>query len=84
MNAKPILVFLAFAALLLVTAPNERARASSLSSPGAAIAVQNNSNNLTTEVRWHSHYSGHRHFGWHRHYSGHRHFGWPRRHWRHW
>jgi hypothetical protein len=72
MYLKTILGFLAFAALLVVTAPNERAQASSLSSPGAATAMQDNSGNLTTEVRWHRHFGRHRHFGWHR------------RHWRHW
>ena len=43
-----------------------------------ATAVQDNSSNLTTEVRWHSHCRSHRQFGWHRH------FGWHRRHWRYW
>jgi hypothetical protein len=76
--------FLAFVVLLVVTEPNERTQASSLSSPGAPTAVQENSNNLTKEVRWHSHYDSHRLYGWHRHYVGHRHYGWYRRHWRYW
>ena len=71
MYVKTILGVLVFAALLVVTAPNERAQAMSLSSPGSAAAMQDNSSNLAI-VRWHSHY------GWHRH------FGWRRRHWRHW
>jgi hypothetical protein len=76
MYVKAILGFLAFAVLLVV--PNERAQASSLSSLGAATAVQGNSSNPTTEVRWHSHY------GWHRDYVWPRHYGWHSRHRRHW
>ena len=83
MHMKAILGFLAFAALLVVTAPKERAEASSLNGPGAATAVQDGLSNLTTEVRWHSHYGWNRHYGWHRHFSRHRHYGWHRRHWRH-
>jgi len=82
---KTILGFVVFAsALLVVTAPDERAQASSLNTPGAATAVQHSSSNLTTEVRWHSHYGWHRRYGWHRHYGWPRHYGWQRRHWRFW
>jgi hypothetical protein len=84
MYVKTFLGLLALAGLLVATAPNERAQASSLSSPGAVTAVQDNSSNLTTEVRWHSHYGWHRQYGWNRHYGWHRHYGWQRRHWRHW
>jgi hypothetical protein len=74
-NVKKILGFLAIGGLLVLTAPAERAQALSLTSPGTAAAVQDDSGKLTTEVRW-----GHRH-GWH-----HRHWGWRRHHWhhRHW
>jgi hypothetical protein len=84
MNVRIIPGFLAFAVLLVVTGPSERVQASSLSSPGAATTVQENLSNLTTEVRWHSHYGSHRRYGWHRHYVGHRHYGWRHRHWRYW
>jgi hypothetical protein len=69
MNVKRILGFAAVAGLLIVAAPTERAQALSLSTPGAAAAVQDESVKNTTEVRWHRH--------WRRHY-GHR------RHWRRW
>jgi hypothetical protein len=70
MNSKRILGFLAVAGLLIIAAPSERAMALSLINPGA-VAVQEESGKLTTEVRWH------RHYGWHRHY-------WHHRHWRRW
>jgi hypothetical protein len=70
MNSKKILGFLAVAGLLIIAAPSERAMALSLINPGA-VAVQEGSGKLTTEVRWH------RHYGWHRHY-------WHHRHWRRW
>ena len=58
-------------ALLVLAAPTERAQALSLSNPGAAAAVQQDTKAETTEVRW-----GHHHGGWHR--------GWHhRRHWHH-
>jgi hypothetical protein len=69
MNSKRILGFLAVAGLLIIAAPSERAMALSLINPGA-VAVQEGSGKLTTEVRWH------RHYGWHRH--------WHHRHWRRW
>jgi hypothetical protein len=70
MNMKRILGFAAIAGLLVVAAPTERAHALSLSTPGAAAAVQDDTSKLTTEVRWHRHH-------WRRHH-------WHRRHWRRW
>jgi hypothetical protein len=75
MNVKQILGFAAVAGLLVVAAPTERAQALSLISPGAAAAVQQDTSNLTTEVRWHRHH-------WRRHYGHHRH--WHHRHWHRW
>jgi hypothetical protein len=67
----------AVGALLVLAAPTERAQALSLSNPGAAAAVQQDTKANTTEVRW-----GHHHGGWHRGY--HRHRWHHRRHWRRW
>jgi hypothetical protein len=66
----------AVGALLVLAAPAERAQALSLSNPGAAAAVQQDTRAETTEVRWGHHHGGHR--GWHRHGWHHRH------HWRRW
>jgi hypothetical protein len=84
MNVKRILGFAAVAGLLAIAAPTERAQALSLSTPGAAAAVQDDSSKLTTEVRWHGHRGWHRHGGWHRHHWRRHH--WHRHHWhrRHW
>jgi hypothetical protein len=71
MSVTRILGLAAVGALLVLAAPAERAQAMSLSNPGAAAAVQENSKQTTTEVGWHRHWH-HRH--WH-----HRH--WHRRHW---
>ena len=68
MNMMKVLGLAAIGVLLVLAAPAERARALSLSNPGAAAAVQDGSKQMTTEVRWHRH-------RWHR-----RHW----RHWRHW
>lgn len=76
MNVKRILGFAAVAGLLAIAAPTERAQALSLSTPGVAAAVQDDSSKLTTEVRWH------RHWGWRRHHWRRHH--WHRRHWRRW
>jgi hypothetical protein len=73
---KKILGFLALGGLLVLAAPSERARASSLLNPGVAAAIQDDSR-LTTEVRWHRHRGWHRHWGWRRHH-------WHHRHWRRW
>jgi hypothetical protein len=74
MNSKRILGSFAVAGLLIIAAPSEHAMALSLINPGA-VAAQEGSGKLTTEVHW-------RH-GWHRHHGGHRHY-WHHRHWRHW
>jgi hypothetical protein len=50
--------------LLILAAPTERAQAMSLSNPGAAAVVQDDSKAMTTQVRWHHHGGWHRH--WHR------------------
>jgi hypothetical protein len=76
MNVNRILGFAAIAGLLAIAAPTERAQALSLSTPGAAAAVQDDTGKLTTEVRWH------RHWGWRRHHWRRHH--WHRRHWRRW
>jgi hypothetical protein len=68
MNVKTLLSFAAVGGLLLLAAPVERAQALSLSSPGAATAVQDDSKQMTTEVRW-------RRWGHRRHHH---------RHWRRW
>jgi hypothetical protein len=63
MNVTKVLGLAAVGALLVLAAPSERAHAMSLSNPGAAATVQDNSKQATTEVRWH-----HR---WHRrHWHG--------------
>jgi hypothetical protein len=68
MNITKVLGLAAVGAFLVLAAPAERAQALSLSNPGAAAAVQEGSQQVTTEVRWHR---------WHRH-------RWHHRHWRHW
>jgi hypothetical protein len=80
MNVMRVLGLAAVAALLMLTAPAERAQALSLASPGAAAAVQDDTRAMTTEVRWHHHWHR-RHWGYHRHWH-HRH--WHHRHWRRW
>jgi hypothetical protein len=75
MNATKVLGLAAVAALLVVAAPAQRAGAVSLINPGAATAVQDDTRQLTTEVRWGHHHHWGRHHGWHR--------GWHHRHWRH-
>ena len=80
MNGMKVLALAAIAAVLVVAAPAQRAGAVSLINPGAATAVQDDTRQLTTEVRW----GHHRHWGWHRGWR-HRHWGWHHRHWhRHW
>ncbi len=53
MQLTKILGLAAVGALLVLAAPAERAQALSLANPGAAAAVQENSKQATTEVRWH-------------------------------
>ncbi|MBR0871847.1 hypothetical protein JQ633_15890 [Bradyrhizobium tropiciagri] len=75
MKVMKVLGLAAVGAVLALAAPAERAQAFSLATPGAAATVQNEPNQMTTEVR----YGRGWHRGWHR---GH-HRGWHRRHWRH-
>jgi hypothetical protein len=78
MNATKILGLAAIGACLVLVAPAQQAQALSLSSPGAAAAVQSDTKQATTEVHWrhhHWHRWHHRHRGWHR--------GWHHHH-RHW
>ena len=92
MNGTKVLGLAAIAAVLVMAAPVERAGAVSLINPGAASAVQDDTRQLTTEVRWGHHHGWHRgwghhrHWGWHRGWHHHRHWGWHRgwRHHRHW
>jgi hypothetical protein len=85
MNVTKVLGLAAVAALLMLTAPAERAQALSLASPGAAAAVQDDTRGMTTEVHWRHH---HHHWGYHRHWHHRhwRHHHWHHRHWhhRHW
>ena len=67
----------AVGALLVLAAPAERANALSLSNPGAAAAVQEDTRLATTEVHW-------RHHGYHRHHHWHRWHHHHHRHWRRW
>ena len=57
-----VLGLAAVGVLLVLAAPAERARALSLSNPGAAAAVQDGSKQMTTEVRWHRHRWHRRHW----------------------
>ena len=65
MNITKVLGLAAVGALLILAAPAQGAQAMSLANPGAAAAIQDDSRQMTTEVRWHHHW-GHRH--WHRHW----------------
>ena len=77
MNGTKVLGLVAVGALFLMAAPVERAQAVSLINPGTAGIIQEDSKQLTTEVRWfHHHHWHHRHY-WHRHH-------WHRHHYRHW
>jgi hypothetical protein len=79
MQVTKLLGLAAVGALLFLAAPTERAQALSLSNPGAAAAVQQDTKAETTEVRWGHHHGGWHRGGWHRHRGYHRH-----RHWRRW
>lgn len=84
MNGTKILGLAAVAAVLVVAAPARQAGAVSLINPGAATAVQDDTRQLTTEVRW-GHHGWHHHRGWHRGWYHRRHWGWHRGwHHRHW
>jgi len=68
MNMNRVLGLAAVGALLVTAAPAERAQALSLSNPGAAAAIQDGSQQMTTtEVHW-------RRWHYRRHW----------RHWRRW
>ena len=66
MNVTKVLGLAAVGALLVLAVPTERALAVSLSSPAAATAVQDDSMQTTTEVRWGRHRHHHRHWRHHR------------------
>ena len=66
MNVMRVLGLAAVVALLMLTAPAERAQALSLASPGAAAAVQDDTREMTTQVHWHHH-----HHHWWRHHHHH-------------
>ena len=78
MQFTKILGLAAVGAVLVLAAPVERASALSLSNPGAAAAVQEDTKPETTEVHW-RHHRHHRWHRWHRHHRHHHH-----RHWRRW
>jgi hypothetical protein len=63
MNGTKVLGLAAVGALLVIAAPAQQAQAMSLSNPGAAATVQQNTKDITTEVRWHWH-----HHHWHHHW----------------
>jgi hypothetical protein len=66
MKVTRILGLAAVGALLILAAPTERAQALSLVGPGAAVAIQDDSKQMTTEVRWdRGHHRHHR--CWHCH-----------------
>jgi hypothetical protein len=66
MNVSRLLGLAAICGLLVLAAPTERAQALSLSNPAAAAAGQDNSKQITTEVRWGRWHRGHRWHRWHR------------------
>jgi hypothetical protein len=76
MKGTKVLGLAALGALLVIAAPAQQAQALSLSNPGAAATVQQNTKDLTTEVSWHHHHHWHHRHHWHRHH-------WHRHHWHH-
>jgi len=78
MQFTKVLGLAAVGALLALAAPVERANALSLSNPGAAAAVQEDTRPATTEVHWRHH----RHHRWHHHHRRHHHH--HHRHWHRW
>lgn len=72
----------AVGAVLALAGPAERANAVSLSNPGAAAAVQEDTRPATTEVHWRHHRRHHHHHRWHRWHRHHHHH--HHRHWRRW
>ena len=84
MQFTKILGLAAVGAVLALAAPAERANALSLSNPGAAAAVQEDTRLATTEVHWrHRHHHHHRWHRWH-HRHHHHHHGHGHRHWHRW
>lgn len=82
MQFRKLLGLAAIGAVLALAAPADRANALSLSNPGAAAAVQEDTKLATTAVHWrhrHHHHHHHRWHRWHRHHHHHHH-----RHWRRW
>lgn len=87
MQIRKILGLAAVGALLALAAPAERANALSLSNPGAAAAVQEDTRLATTEVHWRHHrhhYHRHHHHRWHRWHHRHHHHHHHHRHWNRW
>jgi hypothetical protein len=76
MTLTRVLGLAATGALLVLGMPAQRATAMSLINPGAAAAVQDDSQlaarQMTTEVRWHGHWHGGYRHHWHH---------WHHRHW---
>jgi hypothetical protein len=67
MNGMRIWGLAALGAVLVLSAPVERAAALSLSNPAAASAVKDSAT-ATTEVRWHHHHRWHNRHWHHRHW----------------
>ena len=69
MTLTKVLGLAATGALLVLAVPAQHATAMSLINPGAAAAVQDDSQlaarQMTTEVRWHHHGRWHRWHRWH-------------------
>jgi hypothetical protein len=82
MTMTKVLGLAATGALLVLAMPAQQANAVSLSNPGAAAAVQDESQlaarQMTTEVHWH-HHGWHR--GYHRWHHHHRYHHWHHRRW---
>lgn len=70
MTLTKVLGLAATGALLVLAMPVQHANAMSLINPGAAAAVQNDSQlaarQMTTEVHWRHHHWHHRYHRWHR------------------
>jgi hypothetical protein len=65
MNVTKAIGLAAVGALLILATPIGSAQAMSLNNPGAAIAVQDGSMPVTTEVGWHGWHHHHHHHRWH-------------------
>jgi hypothetical protein len=89
MQLRKVLGLAAVGAVLALAAPTERANALSLSNPGTAAAVQEDTRLATTEVHWrhhrhHFHRHHHHHHRWHRWHHRHHHHHHHHRHWNRW